>query len=95
MSNHRWLSLAVVVQFFFFVVAAAPHMVHHGLRDGDSQGCPVSAIATQTTGDLPDIHPLPTPLLLTDVLQTFDLILSESFAPQVYRSRAPPLRLPA
>ncbi|MFQ5801708.1 MAG: hypothetical protein ACE5JQ_02280 [Candidatus Methylomirabilales bacterium] len=95
MYTHRWLSLAVIAQFLFFVVTAAPHTVHHGLHDGGSQGCPISTVTTQTNGELPDILPLPSPLLLIDALPTLDLFLPERFARQVYRSRAPPLSLPA
>ena len=95
MSKKRWLFLVAIGHFLFFVVSAVPHTVHHGLHDGDSQGCLVSTVTTQTNGDLPNILPLPAPLLLIDALPTFDLILFERFAPQVYRSRAPPVNLPA
>lgn len=95
MSKKRWLFLVAIGQFLFFVVIAAPHAVHHGLGDRDAEECPVSVIATQTSGDLPDIIPLPTPLLLTDALPNFDLVLPEMLTFQDYRSRGPPVSLPA
>lgn len=94
MFQHCWLSLVVIVHFLFFVVTAAPHTVHHGLHDGDSQECPVSTVTTQASGDVPDILPLPTPLPLTYALPTFDLILPEKLACEAHRSRAPPLNFP-
>lgn len=95
MSKRHWLSLALVSLFLSYVVLSPPHTVHHGLHDVDPQECPVYEITTQTNGDLPDILPLPTPLLLTNALPTFDLILPEKFAFLAHRSRAPPVSLPA
>ncbi len=95
MAKNRWLVLAAIGQLLFFVVTAAPHAVHHGLHDNDSQECPISATTTQTTGNVPDILPLPSPLVFIDALPPFDLIPPTRLALQVYRSRAPPVKLPA
>ncbi|MFQ5989142.1 MAG: hypothetical protein ACE5K9_04415 [Candidatus Methylomirabilales bacterium] len=95
MFKHRRLSLVAIGHFLFFIVTAAPHTVHHGLHIADTEECPVYAITTQTTGDLPDILTLPSLLLLTNLHLIFDLVLPERFTPQVYKSRAPPLTLPA
>ena len=95
MAKNRWLALAVIGQLLFFIVTAAPHTVHHGLHDDNSQECPISAITTQTTADLPDILPLPTLLILIDVPLIFDRIPLTRLALQVYRSRAPPVKLSA
>ncbi len=95
MEKGRRLVLVVIGLLLFFAVSAPAHTVHHGLHDVDSEKCPVLAVSTQTNGELPNIFPLPTSLLLIDALPTFDLILSERFAPQVYRIRAPPVSLPA
>lgn len=95
MSRTRRLCLVAVGLLLSFAFLAAPHTVHHGLSAVDVNDCPVLAAADQTNGDLPAILPLPTPLPLTYALPTLGLILPERFACQVYRSRAPPLSLPA
>lgn len=93
MSERHWLSLAIVSLFLSYAVVTPAHTVHHGLHDGDPQGCPVSTMTTQTNGELPDILPLPIPLPCTELLQTIEPILPETPISQPYRSRGPP-RLP-
>ena len=86
----QWRSLGPLILFLSYAVITPPHTVHHGLHDGDAQECSVSTIATQTTGDLPDILSFPTPLPRIARFRTIHLPLPKTPAFHAYKSRGPP-----
>lgn len=93
MSKNRWLSLAVLGQFVFFVVTAAPHTVHHGLDDVDSQECAVFAATLHADGQLPEDLSLSIILSCTHDVSISHHIFVQKQVWEDYRTRAPPLSL--
>lgn len=95
MSRTRLLSLITVGLLFSLAVLAPPHTVHHGPDVVDPNECPVLATAHQTNIDLPETPSVPILLLSTHDAPIFELFSPETPARRAYRSRAPPLSIPA
>ena len=86
----HWRSIGLLILFLSYAVITPPHTVHHGLHDGAAQECSVATIATQTTGDLPDILPWPTPALCIVRFRIIQFPPPKTPAFHAYKSRGPP-----